>query len=150
TPKEEWAIDQKYTVSFEKNLFADHVLLDDYSIEFKTKPFTAEMVNVHFYQSPVDPKEKRVVATLRFSHPVDSESLRKHTELKMGSEEKGIFKFWKEPAKFTVAFGKFNGEAYINSENIKIPERDSSLTVTVTAGVRGATGGNSTLIALEQ
>jgi uncharacterized protein YfaS (alpha-2-macroglobulin family) len=130
TPKKDWPIDQKYSVKFDTS--------------FQTKPFSATLVDSKFYQDPIQPRIKSVVATVRFSHPVDGEDLKKRITLKMAGQKDGFLGIGKETYKFSVAFGKFNGEAYIHSDPIPIPERDSKMTVVVASGAKSMRGGNGT------
>ena len=62
------------TVHFDKKgFFAGGVLLEDYTADFKSQPFSAKLVSSQFYQDPRDPNLKKLVAGLSFSHPVDTD-----------------------------------------------------------------------------
>src|SRR5689334_7412129 len=70
TPKNDWPVDQAFSVSFaRKGFFAGGVRLEDYSFDFRSQPFTAKIAESQFYQDPRDPSLKKMVATVRFTHP---------------------------------------------------------------------------------
>ena len=81
TPARDWPISQKFSVEFEPSLFPDHVKLESYIFEFKTADFSIKIPDFSFYENPTDPKIKKVVATVSFSHPVDPEEFEKRTSL---------------------------------------------------------------------
>ena len=82
TPKSDWPVDATFTVRFaKKRLFARGVLLEDYSADFKSQPFSAKLTDSQFYQDPRDPNLKKLVATVSFSHPVDTDQFEKHVSL---------------------------------------------------------------------
>jgi hypothetical protein len=71
TPKADWEVGKKYTITFDRHLFPAHVLLSSYSYEFQSPAFAASIDQAQFYDDPTNPKIKKVVATARFTHPVD-------------------------------------------------------------------------------
>jgi hypothetical protein len=82
TPEKDWPIDAHYTLDLaKKTLLADGVLLNQYSSQFSTQPFRASLAQNELYQDPSNPTLKQLVATFRFSHPVDEESLRKRVSI---------------------------------------------------------------------
>ena len=139
-PKQDWAVDQEYVVEFQRSLFPDHVLLSEYKYRFRSAPFSANVEQIEFYQDPRDPKMKKVVATLRFSHAVDSAELEKRINLRMQGQKEGILGFGRETYPYTVTYDKFKGEAYIHSNPVTIPLKDSQMLLSIDAGVRAAAG----------
>src|SRR5262249_28880182 len=72
TPKDDWPIDVAFTVRFDRKLLLDPaVQLQRYSFDFRSQPFSTRISESQFYQDPRDPNLKKLVATVRFSHPVD-------------------------------------------------------------------------------
>ncbi|HYM35332.1 MAG TPA: hypothetical protein VET48_08040, partial [Steroidobacteraceae bacterium] len=70
-PSVDWPIDTAYKVKFARRGFAaPEVHLREYSLEFRTPPFAANIANTEFYQDPVVARNKKVVTTIAFSHPV--------------------------------------------------------------------------------
>ena len=144
TPKEDWAVDQDYVVRLDKSLLPDHVRLSRYEHRFTSAAFSASINELTLYQDPKNPKLKKVVATLQFTHPVNSTDLEKRVTLRMAGQKGGILGLGAKTYPFTVSYNKFKGEAYIHSDPVKIPEKESSMTLTVDSGVRSERGGNST------
>lgn len=144
TPKEDWAVDQEYIVRFDPVLFPEHVRLAQYEHRFRSAAFSASIASMEFYQDPKNPKLKKVVATVHFSHPVDSADFEKRVALRMAGDKAGFLGFGSSSYPYTVSYNKFKGEAYIHSDAVKIPEKDSSMTLVIDSGVRSERGGNAT------
>lgn len=135
-PKADWAVGQKYTVKLDRSLFPEQIKLSDYSYTFKTPPFRAELVSFMFYQDPEDPKVKKVVATVRFTHPVDTASFEKRVRMRRSDQKTGFLGFGAESWPFTVSYDKYRGEAYIHSKPMDIPEKDLAMSLTIDSGSR--------------
>lgn len=151
TPAEDWKVGRHYTVTLDKTLFPDHVLLDKYEYEFYSASFTQRIIKSEFYHDPVDPKIKRAVVTVKFSHPVDTLAFEEAVHLRMADKKKkGVFSADAESYPFTVSYDKFKGEAYIKSEPLSIPPKDTHMVVTVSGGeVASARGGPVSGVKLE-
>lgn len=149
TPKEDWSVGQNYFVKLDPVLFPEHIRLARYEYRFSSAPFTASIASLEFYQDPKNPKLKKIVATVRFSHPVDSTDFEKRIALRMAGEKAGFLGFGSSSYPFTVSYDKFKGEAYIHSDPVKIPEKDSSMALVIDSGVRSERGGNATSDKLE-
>lgn len=144
TPKADWAVGQEYAVRLERTLFPDHVRLQRYSTNFKSAPFTAKITASEFYQDPRDPKIKKAAWTVQFSHPVDPADFGKRVSLFIAGERGGGFLgLGKSATPFTVAYDRFKGQAYIQSETISIPPNDTAITLAVEPGARSSRGGPS-------
>jgi uncharacterized protein YfaS (alpha-2-macroglobulin family) len=145
-PASDWPVGQKFQVKFKKESFPSHILLEAYSTDFETEHFSASINSSELYQNPANPQEKKAVATIKFSHPVDSESLRRHLNLRFDRIEKGTFgkRTISQNLKFDVSYNKFFGEAYIHSEPLSIPDEDSSVVIQLEAGVKSSRGGDGT------
>lgn len=142
TPKADWPVGEVFTVTLHKKGFiAEHVRLKEYEFKFKTEPFAASISNAEFYQDPVDPNLKKVVATVTFSHPVDVADFEKRVMLRLKDQKEGILGLGGERFKSRVTYDKLKGNAYIHSDPIAIPLKDTSMTIVVDAGARAAQGG---------
>lgn len=150
TPKVDWAVGQKYTVSLDRSLFPNHVYLKDYEYKFESAPFTASILKSEFYQDPTNPKIKKVVATIQFSHQVDSEDFEKRIVMRMADQKEGFLGIGAESYSFTVSYDKFKGEAYIHSTPVAIPLKDTYMVLSIAASVKSARGGAPTKEKLEQ
>jgi alpha-2-macroglobulin len=150
TPKEDWSVAQDYVVKLDPVLFPEHIRLQRYEYRFSSAPFTASIASLEFYQDPKNQKLKKIVATVRFSHPVDSADFEKRIALRMAGEKAGFLGFGSSSYPFTVSYNKFKGEAYIHSDPVKIPEKDSSMALVIDSGARSERGGNATSEKLER
>ena len=149
TPKADWAVGQRYTVKMDRSLFPKHVRLSTYSYSFRTPPFEATIANAEFYQDPEDPAIKKVLATVKFTHPVDPASFEKRVQLRRDDQKTDFMGIGTKTYPFTVVYDKYRSEAYIHSKPMEIPEKDVSMTITVDAGVRAERGGPETDAKLE-
>ncbi len=143
TPDEEWTIGQEYTVRFDRSMLPEHVLLEDYEVEFETEGFSARFTDSEFYQDPRDPKIKRIVATVKFTHPVNTEDFEKRVSIVRKERVKGKWERGDETLSFTVTYDEFFGEAYIQSEPVSIPPKDEYTEIIVDEGIRPARKGNA-------
>ncbi len=130
-PDGDWPVGQRYVVQLQRGALREDVKLEDERIEFASAPFGAGFDKAEFYQDPVDPRNKRVVATLRFSHPVDPSSLERGLRLKAGRETRP----------FTVTYDEKRVHAYLQSANLELAEKPLEMQVELDAAVRSALGG---------
>jgi hypothetical protein len=143
-PKSDWPVDASFTVTIaRKGFLARTTLLEDYSFKFKTQPFSANFKSTEFYQDPQNPTLKKVVATVAFSHPVDTTQFEKYVTLIPGKNA-DFLGLTPDSRHFTVVYDKFRLAAHIHSASLGMPRDDTSLTVRVDNGVRAARGGNQT------
>ncbi|HZA94817.1 MAG TPA: Ig-like domain-containing protein, partial [Burkholderiaceae bacterium] len=144
TPKDDWPIDREFTVRFaEKGFFAPQVQLEEYEAEVRSQPFTASISESQFYQDPRDPNLKKLVAALRFSHPVDTEQLESRVSLAVAKDAEYLG-LTPDSRHFTVLYDKFKLAAFIHSAALAMPRDDTPLTLRIDKGVRAARGGNET------
>src|SRR5262249_53131004 len=66
-PTQDWPVGQDFKVDLDKDMFPEHVRLQQYDVAFTTHAFTATISEVQLYQDPRNPKVKRVEATISFS-----------------------------------------------------------------------------------
>jgi len=88
---------------------------------------------------PGQPKIERVVATVRFSHPIDTVSLEKRIKLEYLRKDSLVEK--KAPLSYTVAYDGMRSEAYITSDVLAIPPKDSRVVLKIEKGFRSSRGG---------
>jgi len=87
SPKNDWPVDGAFSVRFDrKTLLANRVELDKYGFTFNSQPFSARISESQFYQDPRTPALKKLVATVKFSHPVDTEQLEQHVSLAVSKD----------------------------------------------------------------
>jgi uncharacterized protein YfaS (alpha-2-macroglobulin family) len=144
TPRSDWPVDGAFAVRFAKKGFvAAHVVLDEYGFRFKSQPFAAQIAESQFYQDPRDPGLKKLVATVRFSHPVDADQFEPRVSLAVAKDAEYLG-LTPDSRHFTVAYDKFRLAAYIHSAALAMPRDDTPMTLTIDKGVRAVRGGNGT------
>jgi uncharacterized protein YfaS (alpha-2-macroglobulin family) len=149
TPKADWPVDGAFTGRFAKKGFlANQVVLEDYTFTFRSQPFSAQIVESQFYQDPTDPNLKKLVATVKFSHPVDAEQLERRVSLAVAKDAEYLG-LTPDSRHFTVAYDKLKLAAFIHSAALGMPRDDTPMTVRIDKGVRAARGGNDTRDRLE-
>lgn len=127
SPLADWAVGQDYDVSFPRGFFPEHLRYEGQRVRFHTAPFTASLPSSQFYQDPRDPKVKKAVWTLQFSHPVDRDDLAKRVS---------VANF-----PFTIEYDELGGRAFVHSGVVPIQANESAVTLTVAPGARAARGG---------
>ncbi|MEK6664377.1 MAG: alpha-2-macroglobulin [Pseudomonadota bacterium] len=151
TPRVDWPVGMEYKLSLpKKGLVASHVTLDQYELSFRSAPFEAALTQTEFYQDPSDPKLKKIVATVSFSHPVDSADFEKRVTLRMKDQAAGILGLGGATYPAHITFDKNKLSAYIHSDPVAIPEKDSAMLLKVDSGIRAARGGPATSAKLER
>jgi len=151
TPSNDWPIGQDYAVNFDRKLFPSHILLRDYSYSFRSPDFGASIEDEEFYEDPTDPKIKQVVATVRFTHPVDKADFEKRISFRMRVEP--VKSFDSSEAKsfgFKVTYNAAGGKAFIHSEPFGIPNDEGEMLLSIAKGVRSSRGGPETQWPLER
>ena len=148
-PKNDWPVDQDFIVSFaKKGFFARGVRLDRYSLDFHSQPFAAIISQSQFYQDPRDPNLKKLVATVQFTHPVDTAQFESRVSLALAKDAEYLG-LKPDSRTFTVVYNKFKLAAYVHSAPLAMPRDDTPMTLHVEKGVRAARGGNTTKDRLE-
>jgi hypothetical protein len=141
-PKKDWDVDQEYKVTFEKGkIEAEHIKLAEYNFKFQSASFTAKVESMEFYQDPVNPKLKKVVATVRFSHPIESSDIEKKVQLKFAEKKKGIQLLSETKYGSKIAYDKYKLKAFIHSDPVSIPDEDTYMKLFVDSGIRSSKGG---------
>jgi uncharacterized protein YfaS (alpha-2-macroglobulin family) len=148
TPKGDWPVDGRFRVRMDGDvLLARGVRLEDYRFAFASAPFTAEISQSEFYQDPKDPSLKKLVATITFSHPVDTARLESLVSLS-GARDAEYLGLAPDSRHFTVAYDRLKLQAFVHSAALAVPRDDTPMTLTVGKGVHAARGGNDTPQAL--
>jgi len=130
-PDGDWPVGQRYVAQLQRGALREGVKLETERVEFGSAAFSAGFDKAEFYQDPVDPRNKRVVATLRFSHPVDATSLERGLRLKQGRETRPV----------TLTYDEKRVHAYLQSANLELPEKPLELQLELDGAVRSALGG---------
>ena len=143
-PKSDWPVDGHFTARLaKKTAVAEHVVLADYSFTFKSQPFSAQIADSQFYQDPRDPNMKKLVATVKFSHPVDSARFEQLVSLAV-AKDADYLGLSPDSRHFSVVYDKLKLSAFIHSAALGMPRDDTPMTLSIDRGVRAARGGNDT------
>ena len=150
-PKADWPVGTEVVVTLaKKGLFAGQMRLKDYQVKFRTAPFVAKIAEAQFYQDPADPASKKIVVTVKFTHPVDTADFEKRIVLREEGKDGVILGIGADDKKFKVAYDKFKVNATIHSEPMPIPAQPLKVAVSVEAGARSSRGGARTTAAVKQ
>lgn len=148
-PGEDWPVGQAFEVRFDKKRFvASHQRLDRYAFGFTSPAFEAKVRNTEFHQDPQVATDKKAVLTLGFSHPVDTADLEKRVSLRLYDK---IAKDQEEDlgdVAFRIRYDDKKLEAYVTSEQLRVPAKEGRLHFQIEPGVRAARGGNASAAAL--
>jgi uncharacterized protein YfaS (alpha-2-macroglobulin family) len=147
-PARDWPAGQTYRLRFEPTIFTRDVRLTQRAHEFTTPAFEVGISNFEFYQDPRDPRQRNVVATLSFTHPVDPESLEAHTGLGMRPSDETI-DVRPQPQGLEISYDKHHREAYIHSDPVTIGEQENYMRLALEAGIATSLGGTSSSKAQE-
>lgn len=138
TPDGDWPVDKAYTLTLDKDqLLADKVLLKTYEKAFRTAPFTAKISAGRLYQDPTQPSIQKLVATLDFSHPVDTASVKAKLTVVLSP---GLT--YSQPGDMELTFDDKRLHAYVHSAPLATPLESSTVTLEQSKDIKAAAGGN--------
>lgn len=138
-PREDWPIGQTLTVRLDKKgVVADHIKLSKYEVKFETAPFGVRLRQAEYYQDPVDPNLKKVVAEFGFTHPVDGPSFEKSIKMHFSPSNRQERDFDLETH---VTYDKWQARAFVHSAPFPLPQKDATVQLRLAASVRASRGG---------
>ena len=149
TPREDWPAGQRYTLRFDRSLFAPELALRDETARFTTQPLSATVDELQYYQDPADRQERRIVATLSFTHPVDAAALDRTLTIAMRESDDTIAKPPRTLAR-TIEFDRHGRTAYVHTERVPIPPHENYATLTIDKDLAPAHGPARLGAALQQ
>lgn len=141
-PSEDWAPGTSYTVAFGQNLLTPEVRLTEDRVKFNSAPFGAKVVKASFYEDPTDPKIKRAVIDLSFTHPIDPAQLERRISLhETDKDGGGVLGLSRQNTKFTVTYDKLKLSASVQSDSLPVPANDGRIDFKLANGLAAARGG---------
>ncbi len=143
-PSEDWPAGQNYQVKFDKSVFAPHLKFATYKYEFATLPFTINIDALKFYQDITNPTQTRVVGTVSFNFPVDTQSLEQHSSLILNQIKTDQINLPEQRIPLSFTYDKFKRTAYINSALINLPTIPRHATFIIGSGTRSASNTTQT------
>jgi len=149
-PEQDWPAEQTYHIHFNKHFFADTTRIAQYDYSFTTEPFQITIPQLQFYQDPINPQTREVVATLNFNYPVDTASLEQHIKLILQAIRNDKLDLQAQSFKYFITYDKFKRTAYLHSEPLPLPKTERFLELFIDKGVRSLTGSGFTNDSLTQ
>lgn len=145
TPAAEWPVGQSFTLDLDRGFLAPQTLLESRRLAFRSPAIVASLDSQDFWEDPTDPKNKRVVVGLQFTHPVDKATLEKRLALRMRVDPVTDFDDAKaRDLGFKLVFDDTGAKAWVQSEPIVLPAGDGAVRVTLAPGVQSSRGGVGT------
>ena len=135
TPSEDWPANRAFDVSLTPGLFAPDVKLASDTVSFTTKGFAAALEDVRFHQHPEVAADRRVVATLAFSHPVNRAGLERRLRVVRQTDAGAA-----HPLEYEIEYGPHDRRAHLRSEIVSIGEQEFFVRIEVAAGIEPARG----------
>lgn len=136
TPKLDWPADQEYTINIDSTRLRTNARISTQDLKFKTAPFTAQVTAREYAVHPEDASDKKVVATLQFSHAVDLDSLR--NQLQLVSSQSAQVDYELIPDLHQRKF-------YLNSEPLYPTQNEYFVSIVLNKGIMAATGKAKTI-----
>ena len=133
-PALDWPAGRAYQVRLLPELFAPSVTLASEAVSFSTPAFAATLTDARFHQHPEQAEDRRVVATLHFTHPVNRTSLERRVRV-----SRQVAGGWR-PLTHEIEYGPLGRQAHMRSEIVSIGEREYAVRIVVNQGVEPATG----------
>ncbi len=130
-PAHDWPAETEYTITTRRDFFAASARLAQYTFHATTPAFSAEITAFDFYQDPVNPQLKKMVGTIRFSHPVEMDGLEQ--QLQLASDGNATA--------FTVQTDPFHRAVFIHSETLVLTPKDRFMELQVGDRLRTTLGG---------
>ncbi len=143
-PTADWPAGTGYRVSFTPGIFRQGVRLKHTEVSFTTPEFNAGIDSLELYQEPGATTTRRAVATLRFSHPVDRESLQAKLSAQLvetPTDEKR-FKQRTQSLEFSIDYDELGRTAYVHTQPVEIMDYPNTIKVKLDEGVAAAEGGD--------
>lgn len=144
-PSEDWPVGTEFSVGFARKKFvAGHQRLEHYGFEFSAPAFVAQVKSTEFYQDPLIATDKKALLTLSFSHPVDPAELERRVSLRLYDKIADGKEADLGAVAYKITYDKLKLEAYVASEQLKVPAKEGRLAFVIEDGLRSARGGNPT------
>ncbi len=133
TPKQDWPADQEFVIRLEQRLFDPNAnSLEENVVEWVTPPFKGSITNMSLEQDVAGGRDHNIYATMKFSHPVDKETLEKNLQLLDTANAVRIpFELNYEPNLKTV---------YLRSHTVDISDKEHYVTLHLGEDVRTTLG----------
>ena len=141
----DWPIGREYKIQFDRELFPSHIHLEQYDLDLSTPKFKVNVYSTSFYQDPKKADDKKVVAEVRFTHPVDPKSFEESAKFvfQVGGGKGRIVK--EEEVGYKVTYDEFFGKAFLHTDNLPIPNYESNVQFEIEKSVRSKRPGEGSI-----
>ncbi|MDR2375161.1 MAG: alpha-2-macroglobulin family protein [Treponema sp.] len=134
-----WEIGRHYTVNFGKGVFASHITPNNRSFSFDIPDFSLSLGDGEFYIDPENATVKRVTAVVRTNYPVDTASLENALTIEPRLNA-ASGQLENRPYNFSLTYSQDRTVAYIVSEPLGTPAKETNMVISLKRGVRSAAG----------
>ena len=141
TPSEPWQLGTEYTVTFGKQLFADHIAIDKSDKNsFKTADFRISLYSANFVIDDLDPKKKYITFELSSNFPIAEQDFSQLISIKpeMKNPKNGTVE--NREYSFNISLNDTKKTVYVTSEPIGVPADDIEFSITLKSGVKCSIG----------
>lgn len=148
--KTDWLVGTEYEISLRKKMLASQIILREYTIKFTTAALSLYTAKREFYIDPKNEKIKRVIFNISASTPVDAEDFKKRISLKMQPKDDSLLGKTASSLKYKITFNEHHNQAFIESENITLPENNHVAKLVIDKGVKSRRGGEGSQAGLSE
>lgn len=141
TPLSDWPVGAEFRVEFGPGFFAEPLVYGGDAVRFKSAPFSGRVESAEFHQDPRDPKLKKAVWTLAFSHPVEPAELERRLFVAAPMPRGTWFETGARAFPFTVQFDPLRAKAFVHSAVVPIGPKESVVRLRLRPGLASARGG---------
>lgn len=141
TPSEPWNLGTEYSITFGKELFADHISIDKSNVSsFTTESFSLGIYSADFIIDDIDPKKKFITFELSSNFPIAEQDFSSLISIKpdMKNPKNGTVE--NRDYSFNVSFDDSKKIIYVTSEIIGVPADDINFDITVKNGIKSSIG----------
>jgi uncharacterized protein YfaS (alpha-2-macroglobulin family) len=138
TTEQTWQVGKRYSVTFAKGLFPDHIKVNN-SFNFDIEEFWLRISEREFYIDPEDGSIKRALFTVQTNYPLDTTSLEKNIAIEPQiTADSGTLK--KRTYQFAINYSEDKTTAYIVSEPLGMPAKPVNMELRIAEGVAEISG----------
>lgn len=138
-PEEHWPAEQEFTVNWSPEVFASNLEFGPREAKFTTASFNAALSSFEFYQNPAVRDERKLVATLTFSHAVEANALKDALTILLRESGDTVEDSARE-LDFELTFNADKRIAYVHSEPLEIPPNETFASLTLSENLQARNG----------
>lgn len=142
-PTQKWGVGVDYTVDMDPDIFAPNSMPSGASKDFHSAPMQVHRTETEFYQDPNQPRIKKALVRVSFSHPVDPDDFKNRVEMRVypQKEKRGWLITGGRDIPFEIGYNARMTEATISSRALQLAPEGTRVEVFVDDGTRSQWGG---------